>query len=186
MDAAVTSTALDRAFAELGWSARGRFHSLETDVQTVDGFPGPSSFSEACLMIAMQGIAEREVNLSAGRILIGRGDEADVRIDSVFVSRYHALIVRDGHQDLLLDLGSTNGLLVNSRRILRRALRHRDLIQVGPAKVTYFNPLATAAAQPNTDETICFARPGFPMAAGEEGGQGTVLAFGRLDTSGFC
>ena len=92
----------------------------------------------------------------------GRGEEADVSIDSVFVSRYHALIVHDNGQDLLLDLGSTNGLLVNSRRILRRALRHRDLIQVGPARVMYFNEHAAATAQPDPGETICFARPGFP------------------------
>lgn len=183
----VTEAALERAFMEMGWSARGVQPVGDTvravGTSSTSSTPGPNTPSEARLMIAMQGMAEREVNLSAARILIGRGEEADVRIDSVFVSRYHALIVRDGHQDLLLDLGSTNGLLVNSRRILRRALRHRDLIQVGPAKVTYFNPLATAAAQPHTDETICFARPGFPMAAGEEGEHSTVLAFGRLDTS---
>ena len=76
------------------------------------------------------------------RVLIGRGEEADVRIDSVFVSRYHALIVTDDGQDLMLDLGSTNGLLVNSRRIVRRALKDRDLIQVGPARVIYLNQLA--------------------------------------------
>ena len=105
------------------------------------------------------------------------------RIDSVFVSRYHALIVHDNGQDLLLDLGSTNGLLVNSRRILRRALRHRDLIQVGPARVMYLNEHAAATAQPDPGETICFARPGFPAAAGEDEA-GALLAFGRLDTSG--
>jgi hypothetical protein len=83
----------------------------------------------------------------------------------------------------MLDLGSTNGLVVNSRRILRRALRHRDLIQVGPARVMYFNESAAATAQPDPGETICFARPGFPHAAGEEEA-GSLLAFGRLDTSG--
>ena len=96
----------------------------------------------------MQGLPDREVTLEGDRILVGRGEEADVSIDSVFVSRYHALIVRDNGQDLLLDLGSTNGLVVNSRRILRRALRHRDLIQVGPARVMYFNEHASDAPSP--------------------------------------
>jgi general secretion pathway protein A len=107
-----------------------------------------------------------------------------VRIDSVFVSRYHALIVRNGGYDLLLDLGSTNGVLVNSRRVVRHVLRHRDLVQVGPARVTYLNPMVMPLATPDPEETIRFARPGFPMAAGEEeDGTTPVLAFGREDTS---
>jgi general secretion pathway protein A len=114
-------------------------------------------------------------------MLIGRGEEAEVRIDSVFVSRYHALLVRHEGQDLLLDLGSTNGLLINSRRIVRRVLKDNDVIQIGPAKLTYLNPLAMPPAHPDPGETICFARPGFPAAAGEDDGTGTVIAFGRID-----
>jgi hypothetical protein len=34
--------------------------------------------------------------------------------------------------------------------------------------------------QPDPGETLCFSRPGFPVAAGEEQ-PGTLLAFGRLD-----
>jgi general secretion pathway protein A len=130
------------------------------------------------LVISMQGLPDREIALSAGRILIGRGEEADVRIDSVFVSRYHALIVHNNGQDLMIDLGSTNGLIVNSRRIVRRALRHRDLIQIGPARVLYLNEHLTQDVQPDPGETICFARPGFPAAAGAEDSS-ILLAFGR-------
>jgi hypothetical protein len=150
--------------------------ALEQQVATL-----ASPSSPAKLVITVQGEAEREVSLKSDRILVGRGEEADVRIDSVFISRYHALIVRDGSRDLLLDLGSTNGLLVNSRRILRRALRHRDLIQVGPARVMYINEQANNV-QPDPGETLCFSRPGFPAAAGEDE-NATLLAFGRLDPS---
>jgi general secretion pathway protein A len=177
----VTTSALDQAIDELGWQDRRiilpslPIHHAEPNSSA----PGP----RGKLVISMQGLPEREVTLESDRILVGRGEEADISIDSVFVSRYHALIVRDNGQDLLLDLGSTNGLLVNSRRILRRALRHRDLIQIGPARVMYFNEHAVSTAQPDPGETICFARPGFPQAAGEEEA-GALLAFGRLDTSG--
>ncbi|HKE92991.1 MAG TPA: AAA family ATPase [Povalibacter sp.] len=175
---AVTSEALDAALNELGWP-------LPLSTQT----PAPPPVSQssggtpaaARLVVAMQGLADRETLLDSRRILIGRGEEADVRIDSVFVSRYHALVVRHDGQDLLLDLGSTNGLLINSRRIVRRVLKDHDIIQIGPAKVTYLNPLAVPPAHPDPGETICFARPGFPMAAGEDDGTGTVIAFGRID-----
>jgi general secretion pathway protein A len=176
--AAVTSSALDKAIEDLHW-VRRRLRLENAVLEQVANLG--STPSPAKLVITMQGVPEREVALSTDRILVGRGDEADVRIDSVFISRYHALIVRDGNQDLMLDLGSTNGLLVNSRRILRRALRHRDLIQVGPARVMYINEQANNA-QPDPGETLCFARPGFPAAAGEDEAN-TLLAFGRLDPS---
>lgn len=176
---AVTVTALDGAIADLNWQRR-RLREENAVLEQVAALA--STPSQGKLVITMQGEPEREVTLRSDRILVGRGEEADVRIDSVFISRYHALIVRDGNQDLMLDLGSTNGLLVNSRRILRRALRHRDLIQVGPARVMYLNEHANNV-QPDPGETLCFARPGFPAAAGEEQ-PGTLLAFGRLDPSG--
>ncbi|MDY6948960.1 MAG: FHA domain-containing protein, partial [Pseudomonadota bacterium] len=175
----VTSSALDKAIEDLGWMRRRlnlEIAALEQQVAALAPTP-----SQAKLVITVQGEAEREVSLKSDRIMVGRGDEADVRIDSVFISRYHALIVRDGTRDLLLDLGSTNGLLVNSRRILRRALRHRDLIQIGPARVMYINEQANNV-QPDPGETLCFSRPGLPVAAGEDEGS-TLLAFGRLDPS---
>jgi general secretion pathway protein A len=173
----VTTSALESAMAELGMQFDVQASLVEAGEQP---WVAPTLDIEAKLAIAIQGAPEIEVTLKQERVLVGRGEEADVRIDSVFVSRYHALIVRDGGRDLLLDLGSTNGLLVNSRRILRRALRHRDLIQIGPAKVTYLNPAADPATQFDPGETVCFARAGFPVAAGEED-QTAVLAFGRFD-----
>lgn len=176
----VTNSALERAITELGLQVRAPAYVIDEDLQPDSELPAAS---DAKLRIAMQGLPEREIALGSDRILIGRGDEADVRIDSVFVSRYHALIVRNRGQDVLLDLGSTNGLLVNSRRVVRRVLKDRDLIQVGPAKVTYLNPLALQPAHPDPAETICFARPGFAMAAGEDEA-GTIISFGHTDPSG--
>lgn len=177
----VSDVALDRAIIALGLKDRAMRATAHGQLPVAVMLNAQSSQPGAKLVISMQGLPEREVTLESSRILIGRGDEADVRIDSVFVSRYHALLVRNGGQDLLLDLGSTNGLLINSNRIVRHVLRHNDLVQVGPARVTYVNPMAVQATQPDPGETICFARPGFPIAAGEEDETASVLAFGRRD-----
>lgn len=177
----VTDAALDRAIIALGLKDRAMRATAHGQLPVSLVLAEQQAQQPARLVIAMQGMAESEVPLGDQRVLIGRGEEADVRIDSVFVSRYHALIVRNGGHDLLLDLGSTNGLLINSNRIVRHMLRHQDLIQVGPARVTYLNPLAVQANQPDPGETICFARPGFPQAAGEEDAT-AILAFGRRST----
>ena len=180
-ESSVTASALEQAIDQL--SLRARALPADVNASLATGSIGSAALPESRLILSLQGIPDREIVLTNDRVLIGRGDEADVRIDSVFVSRYHALILRDGKQDVLLDLGSTNGLLVNSRRIVRRALRDRDLIQIGPTRVTYLTSLPAAAAgvQPDPGETICFARPGFPLGADEE--QGSVLAFGRTETA---
>ncbi|HEU4485723.1 MAG TPA: AAA family ATPase [Povalibacter sp.] len=172
----VTAEALERARSELAWPAVPVRIAAAATPELQSEAPAP-----ARLIVTMQGLPDRETVLDRDRSLIGRGEEADVRIDSVFVSRYHALVVRYDGQDLLIDLGSTNGLLINSRRIVRRVLRDQDVIQIGPAKVTYRNAQVAPAQHPDPAETICFARPGFPMAAGEEEGSGTVIAFGQLD-----
>ena len=177
-DRTIGARALDEAIEQLGWQDR-RLPAATTAIGQHASFV--STVSPAKLVIAMQGMADREIALTSNRVLVGRAEEADVRIDSVFVSRYHALIVRDGVEDLLLDLGSTNGVLVNSRRLVRRRLQHRDLIQIGPARVTYENEQASQNPQPDPGETLCFARPGLPMAAGEDETR-TLLAFGRADS----
>lgn len=175
----VAPAALEQAIEALG---------LECRKLRVSSEPAPAVHSAADavqpkLVISIQGRADRDAPLNAPRLLIGRADDADVRIDSVFVSRYHALIVQDHGQHLMIDLGSTNGLIVNSRRVVRRALRHRDLIQIGPARVMYLNERLAPGAQPDLGETVCFARPGFPAPAGE-GEAGALLAFGRSESAG--
>jgi general secretion pathway protein A len=177
----VTEAALQQAIEELGLRDRNLPPQVPSPSEpTADAAAGPLA---AKLVISLQGMPDHEVALGEARMLIGRGEEADVRIDSVFISRYHALIVRGGGHDLLLDLGSTNGLLINSRRIVRRILRHRDLIQVGPARVTYLNEAVVAQPEPDPGETLAFARPGLPIAAGDEDAA-TVMAFGRMEDTG--
>jgi general secretion pathway protein A len=172
----VTSQALDEAIDTLGLEPRVGSHPPQSTAGT-----DPTPNTSAILLLASQGVPDREIPLKRNRILIGRGDLADVRIDSVFVSRYHALIVREETQDLLIDLGSTNGVLVNSKRVMRHVLRNRDLVQVGPARVTYLNAAATAVnAGVDPGQTGCFVRSG---SAAADGTGGTVIAFGRIADS---
>ncbi len=49
--------------------------------------------------------------------VIGRGSEADVRIDDPGVSRRHAQVQVAGGHARLVDLGSTNGTMVNGQRV---------------------------------------------------------------------
>ena len=50
-------------------------------------------------------------------LTIGRAQDNDVVLDDPQVSRYHAHLMRHGDEIIIEDLGSTNGTLVNGRRI---------------------------------------------------------------------
>lgn len=62
---------------------------------------------------------------------IGRDEDCDIVIPEAVVSRHHAKIVRVGSKYYLYDLKSTNGTLVNGRRIDQHLLQNGDEIQVG-------------------------------------------------------
>jgi pSer/pThr/pTyr-binding forkhead associated (FHA) protein len=66
------------------------------------------------------------------RLTIGRAQDNDVVLDDPQVSRYHARVIRQGDEIIVEDLGSTNGTLVNGRRIVGpRVLQPTETIAVG-------------------------------------------------------
>ncbi len=69
--------------------------------------------------------------LSGSRVLLGRSRECDVVIDDANVSRRHAELSADDDGWSIRDLGSTNGVKVNRRRVDRARLRHGDRVTVG-------------------------------------------------------
>jgi hypothetical protein len=75
--------------------------------------------------------------LSTGRNVIGRGTEADIRLPDTGVSRKHVDVVLDHGTAIAEDLGSTNGTLVNGRRITRQPLSDGDVIRIGHSVLVY-------------------------------------------------
>jgi pSer/pThr/pTyr-binding forkhead associated (FHA) protein len=76
---------------------------------------------------------------SAGAVL-GRSREADVVIDDPNVSRRHAEVRPSGGSWIVRDLGSTNGVKVNGRRVdpsRPQSLKPGDTIELGTARVTF-------------------------------------------------
>jgi pSer/pThr/pTyr-binding forkhead associated (FHA) protein len=57
------------------------------------------------------------VPLDRAPILIGRGNDAAIRLDDDYVSTRHARIAASGDQWFVEDLGSTNGTYIGSVRI---------------------------------------------------------------------
>jgi ABC transport system ATP-binding/permease protein len=63
---------------------------------------------------------------------IGRTARADFIVDAALVSRMHCKLIADKTDQLVVeDLGSTNGTLVNGKRVERAVLRDGDILSVG-------------------------------------------------------
>lgn len=101
------------------------------------------------LIVTRDGETLEECVLAGDRFLIGRGEHNDLRINSRFVSRHHALLVRHGPSTFLLDLNSTNGTFVNSRRVSNLVLRHEDVVQLGHHRIKFIDPQATERVPPD-------------------------------------
>ena len=74
-------------------------------------------------------------------IVIGRGTEADLRINDPGVSRRHAEIRvstndTSGTDVSVVDLGSTNGMLVNGSRVQQATLEDGGTIKIGNTTMT--------------------------------------------------
>jgi hypothetical protein len=73
-------------------------------------------------------------------LVIGRGTEADVRINDPGVSRRHIeflVFSRGGEVDIEVgDLGSTNGMLVDGHRIQRTAVHDGSRVKIGATTIT--------------------------------------------------
>jgi hypothetical protein len=79
----------------------------------------------------------RTYPLAIGSTVIGRGDQATLRLPDVGISRRHARIDYDGTQVVLTDLGSTNGSMVNGQRVSAVALNPGDMVQIGTTTLTF-------------------------------------------------
>ncbi len=83
------------------------------------------------LIVMLDGaILERRV-LASGRLLIGRSQHNDLRLQSRFVSRHHAVLTITGSDVHVVDLRSTNPTRVNGQAIQNCTLKAGDLLSIG-------------------------------------------------------
>jgi hypothetical protein len=96
------------------------------------------------LIVTNNGSVLDDRTMNNPRAIVGRSEHNDITINSRFVSRHHALFVRQRTVTFLMDLNSTNGTFVNSKRISNHVLMHDDVITIGHHRIKFHDPCATA------------------------------------------
>jgi transcriptional regulator of acetoin/glycerol metabolism len=77
------------------------------------------------------GAAQPVSVLDRNELTLGRGAEADLRLDASGVSRKHARLHRQGPIYAVHDLASTNGSFVNGARVQHSGLSENDVLRFG-------------------------------------------------------
>ena len=72
-----------------------------------------------------------------GRVVLGRGSDADITIDDTGISRKHLEISWDGRKAEARDLGSTNGSTLNGERFSRAVLQNDSVLQIGRTRIVF-------------------------------------------------
>jgi type II secretory pathway predicted ATPase ExeA len=90
------------------------------------------------LVLSTDGKAVGELHLVPGRKVIGRTPDNDLQIDSKFISRHHCQLVTGSDGITVIeDLNSTNGILVQDKRVRRHTLRDGDVVVIGQHEILY-------------------------------------------------
>ena len=71
------------------------------------------------------------------RLTIGRTLHNDIQLNAAYISRRHAAIVTDEDGTRIIDLGSKNGVYVNSKRVTEQILKNGDVVTIGSAEFKF-------------------------------------------------
>ena len=88
------------------------------------------SASPSRVQALLVGEGKRTV-LRGSKAVVGRSRDCDVVIEDPNVSRQHAELRRDGESWTVADLGSTNGIKINGRRVEQAQLSPGDRVTFG-------------------------------------------------------
>lgn len=116
------------------------------------------------LILSMDGLLLKEIELSKERMTIGRKPHNDIQIDNLAISGEHAAIITILNDSFLEDLSSTNGTFVNGQPIKKHFLQHGDTIELGKYHLSYVNQAMAQAGAPDFERTMIL-RPGSAPAA---------------------
>ncbi|WP_367066704.1 FHA domain-containing protein [Oryzisolibacter sp. LB2S] len=121
------------------------------------------------MVVAIDGAVIKEVLLTQGRTTVGRRPYNDVVIDNLAVSGEHAVLVMNGDDVELQDLGSTNGTYVNGKPIKRQLLRNGDVVEMGKYQIRFLQD----APPSGYDRALAFANGVSPKERAAPVGAGT-------------
>ncbi|MCG6975414.1 MAG: FHA domain-containing protein [Acidiferrobacterales bacterium] len=77
------------------------------------------------------------IDIAQGDMKIGRRPGLEIHLDNLAVSGEHANVFTIGEDSFIEDLGSTNGTLINNKKITKHHLKNGDSVVIGKHELVY-------------------------------------------------
>ena len=115
------------------------------------------------VVLTHEGAVLKEYPLDKERTTIGRKPQNDIQLDDPTVSGQHAAIMMLQNA-YVEDLNSTNGVVLNGKKVTRRQLNHGDIIKIGRHELKFIDDNAeefehTVIIQPEGKTSATAAEP---------------------------
>ena len=89
------------------------------------------------LVVVSQIDGYRVFQITKDRVIIGRGEDADLLLPNISVSRHHAELLLENGQATIKDLDSSNGTILNGKSVSVASLMSGDEIVLGKFQLAY-------------------------------------------------
>ena len=89
------------------------------------------------VIVSIDGVVIKEVQLTKERTTLGRRPYNDIVIDNLAVSGEHAALLMSGGEVYLEDQNSTNGSYINGKAVKKQLLQNDDIIEVGKYRIRF-------------------------------------------------
>ena len=125
------------------------------------------------MIVSIDGVVIKEVQLTKDRTTLGRRPYNDIVIDNLAVSGEHAVLAMSGAEVYLEDLNSTNGTYINGKAVKKQLLANNDTVEIGKYKIKFIHEQAAGFG---ASEKTVILKPGQilqpvkPPAAAPAGG----------------
>lgn len=133
---------------------------------------------------------QKTLPLPADRVILGRAEDAQIRIPIEMCSRKHCELRVEGEELWLKDLGSSNGTFVNNERVGEVQLQAGDRITIGPVVLTVQidgqpGDIAPTEAVDSSQDTSAGSGYGYDESAElEEGDYSDTIALNNDEENG--
>ena len=112
------------------------------------------------MIVSIDGVVIREVQVTKDRTSVGRRPYNDVVIDNLAVSGEHAVLQMSGNEVYLEDLNSTNGTFINGKAVKKQLLNDSDTVEIGKYKIKYLHDAGLGTGAVDKAILSLSSRPG--------------------------
>ena len=121
---------------------------MAKNVQVLKHFESPKEAGTYFRLVCLTGTSKGESYiLSGNRIVIGRGEKVDIKLNDTKASREHAEVTKVGANWVATDLGSQNGIMINEKKVTQGQLNEGDKLIVGQTVFKFAKVEVTSKAK---------------------------------------